>query len=145
MKNDETVKNVTEELSVIFNAANDALSKWQGETNLQFSVLLGLVAVQLNLNEKQVREADPMVRFYVRKHPDWYVTRGAHGGIMRKSDKMKKDAALASKEALKQQMKAAIEAKSASLSTVIKSKDSPVSDSEDSDVSDSDVDSGSED
>jgi hypothetical protein len=67
----------------------------------------------LNWDEKQLREADPFVRKYVRSHPDWHVTRGAHGGIMRASEKQKKEAAKAAKELASKQMKDAIEAKAA--------------------------------
>jgi hypothetical protein len=74
---------------------------------------MGMLAVKLNWDEKQVRENDPIVRYYVRNHPDWYVTRGAHGGIMRTTEKQKKEAEKTAKTTVKEQMKAAIEAKAA--------------------------------
>jgi hypothetical protein len=92
-------------------ATDQALSEWKGEGNLQFPTLLGMMAVRNNWNEKQVRYADPYVRGYVRQHSDWYVTRGAGGGIMRATDKQKKDAVKLQKELEKQQMRNAIEAK----------------------------------
>lgn len=102
-----------DDLTVIFKTADETLQGWSGEGNLQFPHLMGMLAVKLNWDEKQVREADPIVRYYVRKHPEWYVTRGAHGGIMRITDKQKKEQAKTTKSALKDQMKAAIEAKAA--------------------------------
>jgi hypothetical protein len=63
----------------------------------------------MNWNEKQVKEFDPIVRYYVRNNPEYHVTRGAHGGIMRSSDRQKKIQAQAEKAALKQQMRAKIE------------------------------------
>jgi pyruvate-formate lyase-activating enzyme len=73
-----------------------------------------MIAMKLNLDEKQVKEMDPFVRKYVRSHPEWYVTRGAHGGIMKASDKQKKEAAKEAKDLAKKQMQEALEAKVAS-------------------------------
>jgi hypothetical protein len=105
------VQNVLDKLAPLFQATDEALSEWSGEGNLQFPVLLGMMAVKLNWDEKQVRENDPLVRYYVRNNSDWYVTRGAHGGIMRATDKQKKEGEKQAKDLAKAQMKAAIDAK----------------------------------
>lgn len=112
MSND-TKEKLLNEYSELMNATDVALNEWSGEGNLQFPVLLGMMAVRANWDEKQVREADPFVRKYVRNHPDWYVTRGAHGGIMRSAERQKKQAAQAAKDLAKKQMQDAIEAKAA--------------------------------
>jgi hypothetical protein len=109
----DTIKAVLDDLSEIFLVADSVLNEWTGEGNLQFPMLLGMMAVKLNWDDKRMREVDPLVRFYVRKHPDWYVTRGAHGGIMRATEKQKKDAAKLAKASIKEQLKAQIEAKAA--------------------------------
>jgi len=109
----ETISNNLEKLTAIFTATDQALSEWVGDGNLQFPVLLGMIAVRMKWDEKQVRDADPFVRFHVRNHPEWHVTRGAHGGIMRKSDKDKKEALRLAKELAKKQMSDALEAKAA--------------------------------
>ncbi len=110
----DTIKNILDDLTSIFTATDSVLNNWTNEGNLQFPALLGMMAVKLNWDDKQMREADPIVRYYVRKHPDWYVTRGAHGGIMRASDKQKRDAAKVVKTSIKNDLKAQIEAKVAS-------------------------------
>lgn len=107
----EVIQATLDRLAEIFTVTDEVLSDWTGETNLQFPVLLGMIAVKMNWDEKQVREADPLIRFYIRNNPDWYVTRGAHGGIMRSSDKQKKELAKANKDAIKKQMQAIIDAK----------------------------------
>jgi len=109
-----TIQSVLDSLNTLFAQTDQVLSEWSGEGNLQFPVLLGMMAVKLNWDEKQVREHDPIVRYYVRNNPDWHVTRGAHGGIMKASDKQKKDTLKSAKEAAKAQMQAALEAKVAS-------------------------------
>lgn len=114
----DTIKAVTDQLVSIFSATEEALSSYEGEGNLQFPVLMGTLAAKMNWTEKQVRESDPIVRYYVRNNPDWHVTRGAHGGIMRASDRQKKEQARAAKDKLKEQMKATIEAKAAQSSEV---------------------------
>ena len=107
----QVVQTVTEQLVVVFTAVEEILNDWKGEGNLQFPALVGMMSVKMNWTEKQAREADPIIRYYVRNNPNWHVTRGAHGGIMKSSDKNKKQEAKAVKDALKQQMKASIEAK----------------------------------
>jgi hypothetical protein len=107
----EVIQTTLDRLAEIFTITDEVLNDWTGENNLQFPVLLGMIAVKMNWDEKQVREADPLIRFYIRNNPDWYVTRGAHGGIMRSSDKQKKELAKANKDAIKKQMQAIIDAK----------------------------------
>ena len=108
-----TKEKVLKEISDLIDATDVALNEWTGEGNLQFPILLGMIAVRHNWDEKQVRRADPFVREYVRNHPDWHVTRGAHGGIMRATEKQKKDAVKLAKDLAKKQMQDAIEAKAA--------------------------------
>jgi|SRR5579885_3098755 len=106
-------QSIMDDFSSLYDAVTEALSEWRGEGCLQFPSLLATLAVKLNWNESQVREYDPVVRIFVRRHPDWHVTRGAHGGIMRASEKQKKEEAKAAKDRAKAEMKAAIEAKAA--------------------------------
>lgn len=125
----DSIQAITDKLSGIFSKANEALSEWTEDGNLQFPVLMGKLAVKLNLDDKQLREIDPIVRYYVRNHRDYEITRGAHGGIMRLSDKKKKDESRKAKEKLKAEMLALVDAKIAKSKVV------------DSDESDDGVDS----
>lgn len=104
-----------ENLRAIFQATDSALAEWTEEGNLQLPKLLAKMALRMNWNQDQVREADPFIRYYLRNHPDWHITRGAHGGIMRKSDKLKRDAVKIAKEQARQQVEAAVTAKAAEL------------------------------
>ena len=116
--NDGTVKQkVLNELSELFDVTDQALSEWTGEGNLQFPALLLKMAVRLNWSDKQMREADPFVRKYVRSHPDWHVTRGAHGGIMRASERQKKEELRVAKELAKKQLQDQIEAQAVAKAT----------------------------
>jgi hypothetical protein len=100
-----------EEFAKLSETVDEVLNDWHGEGNLQFPNLMTMMATKLNWDEKKTRECDPIVRYCVRNHPDWYVTRGAHGGIMRVSDKKSKETSKTTKATLKAQMKAEIEAK----------------------------------
>lgn len=127
-------------LMSLFKSTDEVLNEWTGDGNLQFPVLLTMMAVKLNWNEKQIREADPLIRYYIRNSPDWYVTRGAHGGIMKASEKQKKEAVLAAKEAAKASMKAAIEAKALAAKTaVVQAVPVNVVESDESDESEDEV------
>ena len=114
-----TIKMALDELTAMFSVTNEVLNDWKGAGNLQFPALLGMMAIKLNWDDKQMREADPLVRYFVRKHPDWYVTRGAHGGIMKTTEKQKKETVKTNKASIKDQLKAQIEAKVASTVVVI--------------------------
>jgi len=102
-------KSVLDDLSTVFETTEDTLNDWTSEGNLQFPALMGMLALKLSWTDKDMREADPLVRYYVRRHPDWYVTRGAHGGIQRMSEKAKKDAQRLAKEEAKRKMQEAID------------------------------------
>lgn len=126
-----TVQTVLDKLSPLFKTTDEVLTEWsagKSEGNLQFPVLLGMIAVKMNWDEKMLRENDPLVRYYVRNNPDWHVTRGAHGGIMRATDKQNKVAAKAAKDAVKAQLQAVIDAKTSA--TSVTTVDSDESDSE---------------
>lgn len=112
------IKEYRERLNVetdqLYDATEEALDAWDAknaEGNLQFPSLLTRLAVKFNWDEKTMRENDPIIRRYIRRHPKWHVTRGAHGGIMRRSEWDKKNAAKLAKEQAKAQMQAELEAK----------------------------------
>ena len=107
----KSVDNTLDKIKEVLEFVEESLSEWTGNGNLQFPVLIQMVAVKANWDEKQLRLNDALVRYHVRHHDDWYVTRGAHGGIMRKTDKQKKDAEKLAKETAKNQVKAALAAK----------------------------------
>lgn len=98
----------------MFQIVDEVLDAWNGEGCLQFPTLMGQVNAKMNWvgkeGEKLSRANEPIIRDYVRNHPNWYVTRGAHGGIMRASDKQKKEEAKAAKDKAKAELAAALEA-----------------------------------
>jgi len=109
----KSVDNTLDKIKTVLEYVEEALSEWTGNGNLQFPVLIQMVAVKANWNEKELRLNDAIVRYHVRNHEDWHVTRGAHGGIMRTTEKQKKDAEKLAKETAKSQVKAALAAKMA--------------------------------
>lgn len=119
----DAIDNNLQTIQRLWQQTEEVLSEWTGEGNLQVPVLLGMMAVRFNWNEKQVRDFDPMIRFHLRNHPDWYMTRGVKGGIQRASERQKKEAALQARALVKQQMQAVLDAKMAS-NTVLDSSES---------------------
>ena len=101
----------------MFQVVDEVLNDWTGEGCLQFPTLMGTVTAKLGWigkeGEKTARANEPIIRDYVRNHPDWYVTRGAHGGIMRASEKQKKEEARLAKEQARAELTAALEAEMA--------------------------------
>lgn len=98
----------------MFQVVDEVLNDWNGDGCLQFPILMGTVTAKLGWvgkeGDKLARANEPIIRDYVRNHPDWYVTRGAHGGIMRASEKQKKEEVRLAKEKAKADLTAALEA-----------------------------------
>ena len=92
----------------------EILNEWNGEGCLQFPNLMSTLIIKMDWQDKEgektARAKEPIIREYVRTHPDWHVTRGAHGGIMRASEKQKKEDARLAKEKAKAEVNAALEA-----------------------------------
>lgn len=100
----------------------EVLNEWVGDGCFQFPVLLERVQLKMGWKDdeegqKQFRANDPIIREYIRNHSNWYVTRGAKGGIMRSAEKQKKEAAklakVQAKVAFNAQLEAEVSAKKA--------------------------------
>lgn len=98
---------------------NEILDGWKGEGCFQIPQLLLSVGARLNWNSIQLRNNDPIVRAYLRDHPMWYVTRGAHGGIMPRAEHDKRETNKAAKEEAKRSLKATLEAKATQASVAV--------------------------
>lgn len=113
MTNPSDVQNFLGEQSPYLAVVEEILNEWTGEGCLQFPTLMGTVQLKMGWDEKTARAKEPIIREFVRNHSIWYVTRGAHGGIMRRAEKQKKEAEKAAKLQAKAELTAAIEAEAA--------------------------------
>jgi len=113
MSNPTDIQNFLDEQAPYLSVVEEVLNEWTGEGCLQFPTLMGSVQLKLGWDDKTSRAKEPIIREFVRNHSTWYVTRGAHGGIMRRAEKQKKDAERAAKEKAKAELTAAIEAEDA--------------------------------
>ena len=111
MSNPAHIQSFLDDLAPVLSLVDEVLNDWKGEGCLQFPHLLGTISAKLNWNEETARQHDAIIRQFVRNHPVWFVTRGAHGGIMRRAEKLKKEAALEAKKKARAEMDAAVEAK----------------------------------
>jgi hypothetical protein len=102
----------------ILNLVDQMLDDWKSEALYQVPQLLLNMGARLDWDSKQLRKYDPIVRAYLKDHPVWYVTRGAHGGIMRRNEHDKKEADKAAKLRAKEELKATLEAKAAAAASV---------------------------
>jgi hypothetical protein len=107
----DSIKASLATLEVLFEQVDNELNDYKDEKCLEVPTLIGVLATKYGWNEKEVKENDHLVRFYIRRHPDWVITRGAHGGITRRSNIQAKIQAKANKEAAKKLIKDAIDAK----------------------------------
>lgn len=114
----ENIENMVTFCRSVCEAAEQELSDWKSEENLQFPNLVTKVNGRLSLDPKLLTEIDQQVRQYVRRHPEYRVSRGAKGGIMKIEVYEKKQAVKAAQEAAKKQIVAQVEAKVANAQVV---------------------------
>lgn len=110
MSNSPDIQSFFEGQSPYLAVVEEELEKWNGEGCLQFPTLMGTIKLKMGWDDKTTRAKEPIIREFVRNHTVWYVTRGAHGGIMRRAEKEKKEAAEAAKKKAKAELAAAIQA-----------------------------------
>jgi len=113
----EAIKLVLEDLESVFSVTESILEEYDSNIRLQVPVLVEMVATKLKLDEKQKRLYDPVIRLFLKKHPDWNISTGAKGGIERVSDKLNRENNKKQKAVVKSQLKAQIEAKAIDIIT----------------------------
>ena len=96
--------------SPMYLVVDQILNDWKGKGCYQVPSLLGQVKLQMGWDDKELRSNDPLIREYLRKHPIWYVTRGAHGGIMRRAEKEEKEALVLAKKKAADEIHAVLDA-----------------------------------
>lgn len=97
----------------VLKLVDELLNDWKSEACYQVPQLLLHMGARLNWNSDDLRRWDPIVRGYLKDHAVWYVTRGAHGGVMKRAEHDKKEADKAAKLRAKEELKATLEAKAA--------------------------------
>jgi len=97
----DSIKIFLDKLEPVIDAVETELNEWKENKNLQVPLLLNNLASKLNWDDKKVRQMDSVIRLYIHDHSDWHITRGAGGGIQRKSLKEKKDLEKLAKDAAK--------------------------------------------
>src|ERR1035437_3192148 len=65
----------------------EILNDWDGKGCYQLPIFLMKLSAKMNWDDKQLRAKDPLIRDYIRNHPEWVITRGAGGGIMRSEER----------------------------------------------------------
>ena len=107
------------------------LEGWKFESNYQFPELVKSVTKELNLtDERDLKEVDAHVRYFVRKNPNYKAKRGAHGGIALASTEAQREAAKAARLQAKADAAAKVEA------TLAASTSSTPAVTDESDISD---------
>jgi len=97
------------EFEEIFQLTDKILDEWSHDDNMQFTILLSQLSSQLNWDDKQIKENDPIIRKYLRNHSEWCLVRGAKGGIMPLEKKQKKDAIKSARSNAVKELKEKIE------------------------------------
>ncbi len=117
----ENVKNYLGFCQEVSEATEQALVEHfaKSEENLQFPTLVTAVSGIINCDSKIFGDVDQHVRQYVRRHPDYHVSRGAKGGIMLKAIYEKRLAGKAATEAAKKVIAAQVEAKVAAMTPAV--------------------------
>ncbi len=116
MSHPKHIQNYFDSLAPLFQVVDEVLNDYTGDKCYQLPLLLMNVSAKMNWDAegKQLRAKDPIIRHYIKNHPDWDITRGAHGGVVRRAENEKKKAAIKAKleaiEAAKKDISAALDA-----------------------------------
>lgn len=78
-----TIKQIADQCATVFEAAETALKAWDFQAkNYQFPELVEAVSQALGIsNDRDKKEIDGLVRYYVYRHDDYTSKRGAGGGV----------------------------------------------------------------
>lgn len=109
-----TINNIFDSVDKVCNASVTSTNK------LQFPVMLSKVGEELaslNFDAKQIKEAQPLIRFYIHNHDVFCSSRGRSGGVELKDNKAAREADKAAKDAIKAQLKDVIDSKMAAATT----------------------------
>lgn len=106
MKKSELIKYVSQ----IFDNTEEILSSHfviGNEDSYKLPLLVANVVAKLNVTntDSAIKNADPIVRLFVRESDKWYSERGIKGGVKPIEIKNKSEAAKAAKEAAKNALK----------------------------------------
>lgn len=104
------INNIFDSVDKVCTASVTATSK------LQFPMMLSKVGEELaslNFDAKQIKEAEPLIRFYIHNHDVFCSSRGRSGGVELRDNKAAREADKAAKDAIKAQLKSVIDAKMA--------------------------------
>lgn len=95
----------------VYSTALKFLEEWKFESNLQFPKLVEDVAKELKITEdRDLKELDAQIRYFVRRNPTYKAKRGAHGGIALASAEAQREAAKTARLAAKAEAAAKVEA-----------------------------------
>lgn len=103
------------DFQTIFLTVDKILNDWEENGNYQIPLLIANLSTELNWTLKQIKQYDPIVRQYLRKHPLYHITAGAGGGVMRISDKLKKQELISAKMKAREEVQAELDAKVAAM------------------------------
>ena len=87
------------------------LDDWKGEGCFQLPKMMELMEARFGWTETQTRSNDPIIREFIRTHPAYALTRGAHGGIARRADIQGKIDLKQAKKRAKEELSKALDAK----------------------------------
>jgi hypothetical protein len=123
----DAVESFLNQWKPILTLVDEVLGEWNGEGCYQVPGLVKLLSVRLNWDSETARQSDPVIRAFLRNHPVWYITRGAHGGIMLRAEHQRKEAIKVARDKAKEELKAAVklrlESQSATSASVITGQD----------------------
>lgn len=75
-----------QKIEQLFTQTDEALSELH-DASLFFPNLMEFMATKFQWNVKELREYEPVIRFYVRNHNDYEIKAGIKGGIKKRTEK----------------------------------------------------------
>lgn len=115
---------IVNKFSEIADLVDQVLNEYDQQNNLQIPVLVAMVAAKMNMSPDMAKQIDPAVRWYIKEHPSWEVSRGAKGGVIPASKMKARIDAKSNKVKLKKELTNKIEEMTADSDQSVKNTDS---------------------
>lgn len=82
---DNHIESILNEMKEIFIKTDEILEDKASNNNIQVHELVHELGINFDLEDKDKKRLDPVIRLYLHKHPKFTIKPGAHGGISLKN------------------------------------------------------------
>lgn len=107
-------------ITQVFTTTNTILTEcdWKQTEHYPVAALVTMVSSKVSgMTPQRLKDLDPLVRFFIRDNPDYFIGTGSKGGVQRTADRQAKEVAAAAKAVAKKELQAKLDADTSTAKT----------------------------